>query len=258
MDQARGSGPERPRRNVRTPSVGGQLGLTAAFLVGIGAACSGLTNNNDGIERIEIVGPANFFLEIGTPTQLKAVALNQAGDSVAADFRWRTPDTTVTLDSLQGIITARLAAGTARVQLGVFGKDTIATSFAGLTFTLTAHADTLILVSADSVDVPKDTTGTPIRIQLAGGVLRTGVTGRPVSFRVIDPAPADTPAVAFTSGRVKDSLSTDGTGVTSSTVRGVKGRPVPDRAVVEINAYRASGVPIPGSGRRVVIRFRHQ
>ena len=228
------------------------------MLVAVGAACSGLTNNSDGIERIEIIGPANFFLELGTPTQLKAVALDQTGDSIAADFRWRTPDTTVTLDSLKGIITARLNAGTARVQVGVFGKDTIATSIAGLTFTLTARADTLILSSADSVDVPKDETGTAILIKLAGGATLTGIAGRPVSFRVIDPAPADTPSVAFSSGRVRDSLATDGTGATSSTVHGVKGRPVPDRAVVEINAYRASGLPIPGSGRRVVIRFRHQ
>ena len=226
--------------------------------LGAGAACSGLTDNSDGVERLEIVGPANTFLELGTPTQLTAVALNRNGDTVAANFRWRTPDSTVTLDSLQGIITARLAAGSARVQVGVFGKDTIVTSLGGLSFTLTARADTVVLLSADSVDVPKDLVGSPIRLKLTGGAAQTGGAGRPVSLRIIDPAPADSPAVTFASGRVADSLTTDATGSTGSTVRGVAGRPVPDRAVVEINAYRASGLPIPGSRRRVVIRFLHQ
>lgn len=205
------------------------------------------------------MGPANYFLEIGTPTQLRAVALNQNGDSVAATIRWRTPDTTVTLDSVTGIVTARLAAGTARVQAAVFGTDTIASSLGGLTFNLTAHADTLVLVSADSIDVARDTVGTPLRVRLAAGAAATtGVGGRPVSFRVIDPAPADSPAVAFSSSRVADSIPTDGTGAAAATVRGVKGRAVPDRAVVEIDAYRASGAAIPGSRRRIVIRFRHQ
>lgn len=164
----------------------------------------------------------------------------------------------MTLDSLTGLITARYAAGSARVQVGIFGKDTIVTSFSGLSFTLTARADTLILVSADSIDVPKDAIGTPINLKLSGGLTLTGVAGRPVSLRIVDPAPADSPAVTFASGRVSDSLTTSAAGTTGSTIRGVSGRAVPDRAIVEINAYRASGRPIPGSRRRVVIRFRHQ
>ena len=84
------------------------------------------------------------------------------------------------------------------------------------------------------------------------------VVGRPVTFRIIDPVPADSPAVAFPSGRVADSLTTGANGIATGTIRGVTGRAVPDRAVVEINARRASGELIPGSGLRIVIRFRHQ
>jgi hypothetical protein len=36
------------------------------------------------------------------------------------------------------------------------------------------------------------------------------------------------------------------------------GRRPPDRVVVRATALRASGDPIPGSGRLFVIRFRHE
>ena len=190
---------------------------------------------------------------------IRVVARNAAGDSVPATLIWRTADTAaIAIDTVRGIVTAKLATGSADVQVGVFGKDTLISTQSAIKLTLTASVDTLRLDGADSLEVAKDTVGAQVRVALEGGATPAGVVGRPVSIRIIDPAPADSPSVAFPSGRTADSLTTGANGLSTATIRGVKGRTVPDRAVVEINAYRASGERIPGSGRRIVIRFRHQ
>ena len=230
-------------------------------LLALAAGCSGLTNNDDGIATLEVSLPTNLYLEKSLSITLHAVARNSAGDSVDADVVWRTPDTTVTLDSAHGTITALQDAGTARVQVAVFGQDTLATKIDALLFTLTPKADTLLLTGADSLTATVDTLGTaPLGVRLMGGTPLTAVRGRPITFRIIDPAPADSPRVVFSSNRIVDSAVTTTTGspAVSPSVRGVRGRTAPDRAVVEINAYRANGALIPGSRRRVVIRFLHQ
>lgn len=207
---------------------------------------------------LEVHFPANTFLEAGATLLLRAVARNAAGDSVAADIRWQTPDTTVILEPT-GLVTAVGESGTARIQAGVFGADTIVSSLAGLTLTITRRADSLVLTSADSLTIARDTLDTAsIRVTLLGGDPPTGVSGRPVALRIVDPVPVDSPGVVFNSGRTRDSVMTGVGGIATSTVRGVKGRAIPDRAVVEVHAYRADGTPIPGSGRTIVIRFLHQ
>ncbi len=208
---------------------------------------------------MEITLPANSFLELGRSVSIRAVARNGAGDSVNATITWRTSDTAaIAVDTLKGIVTAKLATGMADLQIGVLGKDTLISTRSAIRFTLTGSADTLRLPESDSLEAPVDANGAQIRIALEGGTPPAGVVGRPVGFRIIEPAPADSPAVTFASGRIADSLTTGPNGIATATVVGVGGRTVPDRAVVEINAYRASGQRIPGSGRRVVIRFRHR
>jgi hypothetical protein len=188
-----------------------------------------------------------------------AVARNADGDSIDAPIRWRTPDSTISLDSLTGTATAVTDAGTARIQITVFGRDTVLTGLAGLTLSLTPKADSLTLASSDSLTISRDTLDTQqIRFILEGGDPAVGVAGRPVIFRIVEPAPADSPGVAFQSGRLSDSLMTDATGTVTSVVKGVAGRTRPDRAVIEVNASRATGAKIPGSGRQVVVRFLHQ
>lgn len=222
------------------------------------AGCSGITDNEDGIATLEIRFPANTFLEAGTTLRLSGVARNGAGDSVDAPIRWRTPDTTITIDSVTGLVTPRFAAGTARVQAGVFGQDTIVTTIGGLLLTLTAKADSLVLTTADSITLTQDTATATIRTRFLGGSPATGVLGRPLSLRIVEPAAVDSPAVAFASGRTADSTNSDQTGATTNLIRAVRNRTPPDRVVVELNARRADGQLIPGSGRRVVIRFLHQ
>ena len=256
MDPARRQRPSRSRGNA---GISRRFGLIVGALIAGTLGCSGAFENADQISSIEITLPANSFLEEGRSVAIRVVARNAAGDSVPATLTWRTADTAaIAIDTVRGVVTAKKAAGTANIQVGVFGKDTLISSQSAVTFTLTAPVDTLRLIGADSLDVAKDGEGAEVRVALEGGTPRAGVVGRPVAIRIIDPAPADSPAVAFPSGRTADSLTTGANGLTAATIRGVAGRTVPDRAVVEINAYRASGERIPGSGRRIVIRFRHQ
>lgn len=222
------------------------------------AGCSGISENEEGIASIEIRLPANFYLENGQSVQIRAVARNADGDSIAAAFRWRSPDSTIAIDSTTGLITGLADSGAARVQAGVFGVDTVLSILDSLRFTLTARADTGF-AATDSLTVPVDTVAAVISFTLEGGdTLRRPVAGRPVGFAIIEPAPADTPVVMFGSGRARDSALTGTNGAATLTIRGRSGRVIPDRAVVEITAYRASGAPIPGSGQRVVVRFLHQ
>jgi hypothetical protein len=191
------------------------------------------------------------------------VARNAAGDSVGAVLAWRTPDTTITVDSATGTITAKYPTGQGRVQVAVVGSKPLATDLTKLTFTLTAAADTLDLTGPDSLDAPIDATGVQITgFTLLGGDPPAPVPGRPISFRIVDPAPADSPTVVLGNrvpNKVADSTSTDPSGVAGPMlVKGAPNKTPPDRVVVEVNAYRASGDKIPGSGRQIVIRFLHQ
>ncbi|MFN0178948.1 MAG: hypothetical protein ACKVZ0_09110 [Gemmatimonadales bacterium] len=221
------------------------------------AGCSGLIDNADGISSIDVRLPVNFYLEVGRSVTLHAVARNANGDSVAAEIQFLTPDTTITVGQTTGVITGARASGTGRVQVVTFGTDTVLTRLDSLKFTLTAAADTMVLVGADSVEVRVDETGTNLGVRLDGGSPAAPVAGRPITFTLIEPAAADS-TVILPSGRAADSVVTTINGTATLRVRGRSGKTIPDRAVVEINAYRADGQRIPGSSRRVVIRFLHQ
>jgi hypothetical protein len=94
-----------------------RMGLAAT---GILAACSNLPTTGDGVVAIEVQVPSSLVLHLGDSIMLHARALNQQGDSVAADLRWYTPDTAaVSVDSIRGVVTARQASGSARIQAAV-------------------------------------------------------------------------------------------------------------------------------------------
>lgn len=89
------------------------------LLIGV-AACSALPVSGDGIVALEIRTRPPVTIKLGESLTLQARALNQQGDSVAADVRWLTPDTTaVALDSITGVARALLGTGTVRVQAHV-------------------------------------------------------------------------------------------------------------------------------------------
>jgi hypothetical protein len=97
-----------------------RIACAGAFAVTALIACSSLPRSDNGVVALEVRAPDTLALVNGASLTLHARALDINGDSVAADVRWRTPDTAlVTLDSLLGVVTARSDTGTARVQASV-------------------------------------------------------------------------------------------------------------------------------------------
>lgn len=92
-------------------------GLAMALLL---VGCSKLPTTGDGIVAIEITTPATLTLYQDSSVTLQGRALDQQGNEVAAALRWYTVDTAaVTVDSVLGIVTAKLGSGAARVQASV-------------------------------------------------------------------------------------------------------------------------------------------
>lgn len=94
--------------------------LTPMLLLAVITACSALPATGDGIVALELKAPLVLTLKRGDSLTIRARALNQQGDSVAAEIRWQSPDTAaISVDSLRGVVRARLATGTGRVQASV-------------------------------------------------------------------------------------------------------------------------------------------
>jgi hypothetical protein len=96
--------------------------MRAALLLGMLAltGCSALPVDGDGVVALEIRTPSPVSLRQGEQLILRARALNLQGDSVPSLIRWRTADTAaIVLDSLSGVVEARVGTGTARVQAAV-------------------------------------------------------------------------------------------------------------------------------------------
>jgi hypothetical protein len=92
----------------------------ALAAVGLLTGCSKLPTTSDGVVGIEVLVPASLTLHLGDSVTLHARALNQQGDSVAGVVRWFTVDTAaVTVDSMSGVVKARVSSGSARVQASV-------------------------------------------------------------------------------------------------------------------------------------------
>ena len=92
---------------------------TAFAFVMFAAACSSLPSDGDGVVALELVSPVALTLKQGESLTLRARALDRAGDSIGAAIRWRTADTTITVDSILGTVTARVGTGAGRVQAAV-------------------------------------------------------------------------------------------------------------------------------------------
>ena len=93
---------------------------TPLFVLLMLTACSALPVDGDGVVALEIRTPSPVSLPQGTQVILRARALNIQGDSVPSLIRWRTADTAaLALDSLSGVVEARVGTGSARVQAAV-------------------------------------------------------------------------------------------------------------------------------------------
>lgn len=229
--------------------------VLAASAAAFSAACSDLPGEVGDVVLLEVRAPLSPQLEAGDTIRLTAVALDRNGAPVAADLRWRTPDTTVAVDSLSGLVTGR-AAGTGRVQAT---DGSLASGF--VTFTVQAAVDSLAVTAPQALVVAPDAPASaPLGTQLLGGVPPAPVAGRWVRYRVVDPVFADTAqrTIELSTGRLADSAVTgsDGAPTAVPTLRRIAGRAPPVQAVVEVEAARLSGRLVPGSGQRFVVQFQ--
>jgi hypothetical protein len=232
----------------------GRTGLLAALAV---LGCSSLGEPGEPV-AIEFLVPSPSWVEVGDTITLRARLLDQGGDSVdSGELRWRTPDTTVGVDSITGVFTGLFAVGTGgRVQ-------PTAGSLVGpiVTFSVLAHADTLMVpAAAETLTVAAaDSESTALGAMIAK-FDATGLANRTMIIRLVTPLDGSVvlegPLIPATANVLADTtltLSVGSIGTTGFhvTVRGTR----PDSAVVEFEGRHISDAPIAGSGQRIKIFF---
>lgn len=235
---------------------------TAALGLAWAAACGSFVEVDDaGVVALEVFPPVRTQLENGESVAMHARAVDGQGDSVAVELLFLTPDTTLLVDPVSGVVTGRTGSGSGRVQVVYEGtRRTIHSDF--ITFSLQPRADTLIRVSPDTQTVLLAATASqPLVARLESFDPPGPLAGRRIIFTVVEPAFAD-PAlrtVELPGGRLGDTLSTSATGspATSPTLNRVPGVVAPDSAIVEISAFQATGSAVPGTGQRFIVRFQN-
>lgn len=220
--------------------------LPLAVLLG----CSNLDEGEAGVVALELRLPDPTTVEVGETLQLRAVALNRDGDSVAAPIVWRTPDNTITVGEATGLLTG-VAPGTGRVQAssGSLSSELVS-------FTVLAPADTIVLVSDSIVPAPADPgTAGPLVVRLDSFDPAGPLQNRPVIFEITRPT-AEPFTVTLPGGVVIDTLTTAADGTASVIVTLTAGAPVPDSVFVEVRASRTRGDVVPGSGQRFIVLYQ--
>ncbi|HWA40817.1 MAG TPA: hypothetical protein VG712_04345 [Gemmatimonadales bacterium] len=212
------------------------------------AACSSLGESGSAVS-IELQVPSPASVEIGDTITVHARLLDVNGDSVGGTIRWRTPDTTVAIDSISGRLTG-LIATTGRIQ-AVSGSLVVPNP--PLTFTVRPHADTLI-VATDSLGVaPGDSQSTLLLPKVATSA-EVGVQDATLILTVVFPADSS----ALLNGTVRaDTVLTSVSGEPGVALR-IKqhGAVRPDSAVVQVEARRPSGAVVPGSGQTIRVIYQ--
>lgn len=225
------------------------------WLAGL-AACSSLTETDGGVGAVVVLVPSPAEVEVGQSIQLRAVALDGNLDTLDVPILWLALDTTITVDSLTGILTGRTGGQTGRVIARAADLYSSEVKFAVL-----ARADTVVRVSPDTQTVASTATiSTELVVRLDGGDPPAPVSGRRVVYQIVDPvfATVEDRTVEFQSGTLVLTAVTGQQG-TPPGVRVQKraGVAPPDSAIVEASSYRpAGGGPIPGSGLRFIVRFQ--
>ena len=226
----------------------------SAFLL----ACSSLTETN-GVISLEVLAPLAPAVEVGDTLHFAARALDRNGEVVTtAPIVWRTPDTTLAVDSLAGVVTGLIGPATGRVQAQT---GTLASNF--VTVTIQARPDSLILEDPDTLRIATGVdTSPPLLAMLisvsSGDTAELG--GGTIIYEIIEPVfptPADR-TVELPGGVLLDTVTTatDGRPSPEVTLSRVAGMTQPDSAIVEIRAFRTRGtVPVPGSGQRFIVRI---
>lgn len=219
-----------------------------ATLALVVAGCSSLGDPGIPI-AIEVTTPSLAAVDIDDTIVLRARLVDQAGDSIGGTIKWRTPDTTIGVDSVTGAIWG-IFTGVGRVQ-AISG--TLVSPL--INFTVRAAADTIIVsVAAESllVTIATDTATTPLgaKIAQANG---TGLQSRTIIYTLIAPTPV---GIRLTGDVVADTLTTGPDGLASPVIRVRDATAVADdSAFVEVRGRRPSGKLIPGSGQVIRVYF---
>lgn len=90
----------------------------------LGGGCGALGLTDEGAAFLEIIEPPSRTIAVGDTIRFIARALDQSGQPIDASIRWRTPDTTITIEEATGIVVGQFP-GTGRVQAvtGTEGGD---------------------------------------------------------------------------------------------------------------------------------------
>ena len=146
------------------------------------------------------------------------------GDSVAADIRWVTPDTTLEIiDTALGLVAGRYPAVTGRVQAELGSLKSAFT-----TLTVESRADTIVVPGPveDTVEVDASSSA-PLIARLETFDPAGPLPGRSLIFEITDPVFADpgTRTVELLNGALADTSLTasDGTPTEAIAVRRVDG-----------------------------------
>lgn len=219
------------------------------------AACSNFTATEEGVTTLVLFVPQPAEVEAGQTLQLHAAAVNADGDTVAAPIIWRALDTTITVDSLAGLLTGVIAgqSGWVIARTGTLFSDSVR-------FDVLTPADTLVLVAPSplTVAVGEDSSA-ELTARLDAGDPPAPVAGRRIVYTVIEPTfPSfEARTVELSGGLLTRSTTTNATGTTLPPIRLLRraGVPSPGSAIVEVSAPRPGGTVVPGSGQRFVVRF---
>lgn len=229
--------------------------LAAAGLALVLAGCSRLATTPGGVASVVIKVPQPAEVETNGSIQLTGVAQDANGDVMDVPIYWRALDTTITVDSLTGVMSGVLPGTTGRV---VARAVDLYSAIA--TFTVLEQTDTLIQVADSVQDVPAANPASPaLAVQVEGGDPLVAVSGRRITFEVVSPVfdkPEDR-TVEFAGGHLAISPTTGTLGTPSPDVvlQRRAGFAAPDTAIVRVTIYRPGGGTVPGSGMRFLVHF---
>ena len=231
-------------------------GARAALVLLAVAGCSNLDELADGVISLEVRPPNPPIIEFGDTASFSARALDANGDSVEADIRWVTPDTTLEIvDTAAGLVAGKYPAVTGRVQAQL---GTLQGGFT--TLTVEARADTIILPEAVEDTVEADApSSNPLVARVESFDPAGPLSGRSLIYEIVAPTFGDPAArtVELSNGALVDTVQTgaDGTPSTPVVARRITGVAAPASVTVQVRGVQRRGTPVPGSGQAFTVLF---
>jgi len=215
--------------------------------------CSDITAMAGGVVALELRLPNPAVVEQNDTLQLRARALNAKGDSVPANIVWRTPDTTLVLDST-GLVSTTLTSGSGRVQAKAASLVSELT-----TLQIRRRSDTLALTGPAVVTIAgADTASAALQAAVLSLAPDTaGISGTTLLYEVVETAAAQG-KLRFAGGglALRATTSASGEPAVPVTLRKVPGTTPPAAVTVRCSATRPSGRAVAGSGQVFTLNFQ--